>query len=778
MPNLVRLLSKLRSDPSFSRNITHWHTLEERPATYADWPAGVHGELREVLAKRGIERPFSHQAEAISHIQNGRHVCVVTPTASGKTLCYNVPVISRILEDPDARALYLFPTKALAQDQMKTVHQLVTDLGRDIKVFTFDGDTPADARQKIRKAGHIVVTNPDMLHTGILPNHAKWIRLFENLKYVVVDELHQYRGVFGSHFSNLMRRLRRLCAFYNVRPQFVTCSATIANPKALAEGIFDCPFALADNNGAPRGEKHVIFYNPPVVNRELGIRKSCVAEAKRWTLEFLKENIQTIAFARSRMRVEILTRELKAAAARHKLDAGRIKGYRGGYLPLERRAIEQGVRDGSIRGVVSTNALELGIDIGQLQAVVMTGYPGSIASTWQQGGRAGRRQDASVMVLVSSSAALDQFIIDHPRYFFSTTPEAGLINPDNMSILASHVKCGAFELPFVEEEVFGPDIASFLEFLQEQRVVHKAGDRWHWASSSYPAENVSLRSAAPENFVIKNVSDNNRVIGEVDYFSAPMLVYEKAIYMHQSNTFMIDELDWEGRIAHAREVEVDYYTDAVAESDLKVLTVESESPISPRGSSESPRATRALGEVHVATVVPKYKKIKFETHENIGFGDIHLPSLDLQTEAYSVHLTAEIATALQPTCDLGGAVRGLAKLLANVVPVFALCDPRDIRYLAMVRAPFNGLPTVYLYDAYPGGIGIARHIYEHDETILEAALDLAQRCICEAGCPSCVGPSLEVGDKCKGAAKTILQHILTRIPVPEPSEHLGDSSTE
>ena len=765
--NLVQLLSSIRGNRSLSEHITHWHTLEARPATYEDWPTGVARELREVMSEQGIERPYAHQAQAITELQNGRHVCVVTPTASGKTLCYNVPVISRILENPNARALYLFPTKALAQDQMNAVHKVVTDLGRDIKVFTFDGDTPGDARQKIRKAGHIVITNPDMLHTGILPNHAKWIRLFENLKYIVVDELHQYRGVFGSHFANLMRRLRRLCDFYNVRPQIVACSATIANPKQLAEEVFDRPFSLVEKSGAPTGEKHVIFYNPPVVNRELGIRRSAVSEAKRWAVEFLKHNVQTICFARSRLRVEILTRELKAAAARKHIDASRIKGYRGGYLPLERRAIESGVRDGSIRGVVSTNALELGIDIGQLQAVVMAGYPGTISSTWQQGGRAGRRQEASVMVLVANSTALDQFMIAHPRYFFGTSPESGLINPDNLSILASHIKCGTFELPFEDGERFGPDLHAFMEFLQEQRVVHGAGDRWHWASESYPAEGVSLRSAAPENFVIKNVSDRDRIIGEVDYFSAPMMIHEQAIYLHQSSPFMIDELDWEGRIAHAREVTADYYTDAIAESDLKVLSSESEAPILPRGSAESARATRHLGEVHVSTIVPKYKKIKFETHENIGYGDIHLPSLDLQTEAYWVELTPEIAGALQPTCDLGGAVKGLAKIMANVVPVFALCDPKDIRALGMVRAPFSGLPTVYVYDAYPGGIGIARHLYDHDEDVFQAALEQVTECICKNGCPSCVGPSLELGDKCKATAHMLIEQILTRRPPPE-----------
>ncbi len=761
MTDVGEILSRLRQNPLFRDGITFWHTVEAKRPVYGDWPPGIPDDVREAVERRGIAHLYSHQADAIRQVQEGKNVIVVTPTASGKTLCYNIPVLAHLRKNPEARALYLFPTKALSQDQMLEVHELAGEVGQPIKIYTFDGDTPANARRTIRSSGHIIVTNPDMLHTGILPHHTLWIRLFENLKFIVVDEVHHYRGVFGSHTANLMRRLHRICKFYGSHPQFICCSATIANPKELAERVFDRPFNLVDKAGSPQGEKHFIFYNPPVVNEELGIRRSVINEANRWATEFIKRDVQTIVFARSRLRVEILTTYLKRAMSRLKKDPNRIAGYRGGYLPLERREIEEGTRTGKYLGIVSTNALELGIDIGRLQAAVLAGYPGTISSTWQQGGRAGRRQETSVVVLVASSAPLDQFIINHPRYFFGTTMESGLINPDNLPILASHVKCGAFELPFDDEEQFGPDCQGLLKYLEEESVVRHAGDRWYWSNEAYPAEEISLRSAAAENFVIVNMSDNNKVIGEVDYFSAPMLIHEQAIYLHQSRPFVVEKLDWEGRTAYAREVDVDYYTDSVAETDIRVLTVEQEQEIPSSKSLPQVSASRHFGEVAVSTLVPKYKKIKFETHENVGFGDIHLPQQDMQTEAYWVDFSDGLMQTLaQEGIDLGGGLRALATALVNVVPIYVLCDPKDIRSSPMVRAPFSGLPTIYLWDAYPGGIGIAQKIYELDERLFKSVDEAIKNCICRTGCPSCVGPPLEVGDRGKEAAEKLLAYLL------------------
>ncbi|MFH1741545.1 MAG: DEAD/DEAH box helicase [bacterium] len=761
MADVGEVLAALRSNPEFRNGITFWHTIPPRPPEFGDWPPGVPDRLRAVPEAKGVHRPYSHQTEAVQLVQNGKNVVVVTPTASGKTLCYNLPVLAHLQRDPDARALYLFPTKALSQDQMLELHGLATDMGQPLKIYTFDGDTPASARRTIRSSGHIVVTNPDMLHTGILPHHNLWIRLFENLKYVVVDELHHYRGVFGSHMANLMRRLRRICKFYGTQPQFICCSATIANPKQLAEQLFDRPFDLVDRNGAPQGGKHFVFYNPPVVNEELGIRRSVINEAAKWATQFIPKGIQTIVFARSRLRVEILTTYLKRAMTRLKKDPDRITGYRGGYLPLERREIEEGTRTGKYLGIVSTNALELGIDIGQLQAAVLAGYPGTVSSTWQQGGRAGRRQETSVVVLVASSAPLDQFIVNNPRYFFGTTMESGLVNPDNLAILMSHLKCGAFELPFRDDERFGPDSQGLLRYLEEERVVHQAGNRWHWSSESYPAEEISLRSAAAENFVIVNMSGDNEVIGEVDFFSAPMLIHEQAIYLHLSRPFVIEKLDWEGRTAYAREVDVDYYTDSVAKTDIEVLTVDQEEEIPSAKSLPQAAASRHFGDVSVSTLVPKYKKIKFETHENVGFGEIHLPQQNMQTESYWVDFSEGVVDLLsQEKMDLGGGLRALATALVNVVPIFVLCDPRDVRSSPMVRAPFSNLPTIYLWDAYPGGIGIARKVYEINGDLFRSAAEQIAKCPCRSGCPSCIGPPLEVGDRGKKSAQRLLEFLL------------------
>jgi DEAD/DEAH box helicase domain-containing protein len=764
MDRVESVLESFRKDSRFRGNITFWHSLAPKPPYYGEWPENFSPDIINALQRRGIERLYTHQAQAVRCVLDGDNVIVVTPTASGKTMCYNLPVLHHLTcVNKDARALYLFPTKALSQDQVLEARELAGELKHDLKIHTFDGDTPQSARRAIRNSGHIVVTNPDMLHTGILPHHTLWIRLFENLEYIVVDEVHHYRGVFGSHLANLMRRLQRICKFYGSNPKFICCSATIANPEELSEKLFGAPFKLIDDNGAPRGEKHFIFYNPPVINEELGIRKSVINEASRIASDFLLSEVQTIVFGRSRLRVEILTTYLKRAMERNKKDPNRIRGYRGGYLPNERRDIEEGTRSGRYLGVVSTNALELGIDIGQLKAAVLAGYPGTIASTWQQGGRAGRQQETSVVVLVASSAPLDQFIIQHPRYFFGTTPESGLVNPDNLAIMASHLKCGAFELPFDDGEPFGNvEIGDFLQYLEEERVLRHAGDKWFWSSAAYPAEEISLRSASSENFVIINTTEQNTVLGEVDLHSASMLIHEQAIYLHQSKQFVIDKLDWDGRTAYAREVEVDYYTDAVEESDIKVITTDVNQRIqSERRPDPDACATRHFGEVAVSTIVPKYKKIRFETHENVGFGNIHLPQLDKQTESYWVELSEELALKIsEQQIDIGGGLRALATALCNVVPVFVLCDPRDVCSAPMVRSPFSGLPTIYLYDAYPGGIGIARRIYDIDLKLFQAAEELIRNCHCKTGCPSCVGPPLEVGGQGKLAATVLLEFLL------------------
>ena len=611
------VMETIENHPRFMKNITFRHTLPAHPGVYEPIPSFVPHELTELLRKKGIEKLYSHQARSLQEVQRGRDIVVVTPTASGKTLCYNLPVIKTLLENEEARALYLFPTKALAQDQVAELMVWSEELGGHIKTYTYDGDTPGDARKAIRSAGSIVVTNPDMLHSGILPHHTKWMRLFENLRYVVIDELHTYRGVFGSHVANVLRRLHRICQFYGSNPQFICTSATIANPKEHGESLLGRPVTVIDDNGAPRGQKEILFYNPPVVNKPLGIRRSSLLEAEAVAHELIAASIPTIVFARSRLDTEVLVTYLRKSF--HKLGdtTEKIRAYRGGYLPKQRRQIERDLRDGKVLGVVSTNALELGIDIGTLQAAVLTGYPGTIASTWQQIGRAGRSNEPSIAILVANSSPLNQFMIQNPDYFMDKGAEFARINPNNLYILVSHLKCASFELPFVQGEKFGDvDPEEILEYLAEEMVLRRVDDRWYWMSENYPAVEISLRSASTENFAIIDTTDGQtRVIGEVDRFSAPMLVHEGAIYIHESNQYHIDKLDWERQKAYARQVDVDYYTDANLAVDLKVLDVFEKEDL--------PHVKRNWGEVMVVAKTHMYKKIKFYTHENIGWVRFH-----------------------------------------------------------------------------------------------------------------------------------------------------------
>ncbi len=763
---IEQVLDLFRRDARFMSCVSRWEVIPAKEGDYTPFPEMLRKELVDVLKERGISKLYSHQAEAVRSICSGRNTVIVTPTASGKTLCYNLPVLNSILNDSASRALFLFPTKALSQDQVHELHTIIEGLQSagsfDIKTYTFDGDTPVSARRTIKSSGHIVVTNPDMLHTGILPHHTTWIRLFENLRYVVIDEIHHYRGAFGSHFANVIRRLKRICQFYGSRPVFICCSATIANPLELCERLIEEPATVIDRNGAPRGEKHFIIYNPPVVNRELGIRKSYIKESERIALKFVGNRIQTVVFARSRMNVEILLTYLREGLRRLKRDASSVRGYRGGYLPLERREIERGLREGKIIGVVSTNALELGVDIGMLQAAVIAGYPGTIAATLQQSGRAGRRLETSAAVLVASSSPLDQYIAANPHYFWEGSPEAAIIDPDNLHILLSHIKCAAFELPFEAEERFGADFngkggldatAEILEYLEEQNVLHRSHDRWHWTAEIYPAEVISLRNAAEENVVIIDTTDpKEKVIGEIDLFAAPLMVHDDAIYIHEGRQYHVDKLDWERRKAYVRQVQVDHYTDAQLKSDLKVIDV----------LEERDRGTDLYGhgEVTVTSVATMYKKIKFSTHENLGWGKIYLPEIELHTTAFWYALPASfLEHSTYSLDDLGGGLKGAANLLGNVLPIFLMCDRRDFSAMPMVKSPFTNRPTIYLWDHYPGGIGFSNKLFGMFLEAASAALDLVNRCGCLQGCPSCVGPVLEIGERGKEAAKHILTHI-------------------
>ena len=776
---LAEWLGRIENNRRFLENVTALEHLPESLGSYAPYPAWVHPRLKAVLSREGIERLYSHQAEAIELIRNDKDVVLVTPTASGKTLCYNLPVLQRILEEPDTRALYLFPTKALAQDQMHEVHSLITALAAEIRTYTYDGDTPDDARQAIRKQGHIVITNPDMLHTGILPHHTKWQKLFANLQYVVVDELHVYRGVFGSHLTNILRRLKRICRFYGTDPVFVCCSATVANPREHAERLLERSVALIDKSGAPRGARTFILYNPPIVNRELGIRQSALTPARDIARDLIANHIQTIVFATSRLNVEILTKYLKDHFSKDKpIDDQFVAGYRGGYLPELRRSIEKGLRERAVMGVVSTNALELGIDIGDLEACVMAGYPGSIASTWQQAGRAGRKKDVSVAILIGKSNPMDQFLMENPDYFFSRSPEHCRVNPDNLLILLHHIKCAAFELPFEKGERFGrEDIEEILDYLAEKGILHRVDERWHWSAESYPANEISLRTVNPENVVVIDTTDagNHRVIAEVDWDSAFTAVHEGAIYMVASQQYHVDTFDVERRKAYVKQVDTDYYTDAMTSTNVRAIDEFDQ--------TTAGRVIVEHGEVQVVRKVVGFKKIKFYTSENVGYGDVTLPENDMHTTSYWFTIPWDLLDTLPYRREeLVDGLLGLAYCLHHIAAMLLMADIRDIdrcigdksgewyvRYgrdrrviTANPAASTQNImanafdPTLFLFDAYPGGIGFSELLFEQHDKLLAAARDHIRNCPCDHGCPMCVGPTLEVGPGAKQTALAIL----------------------
>lgn len=798
-----RLVDELRADPAFTERVRHWATIPSRPGRYAPIPAAVDPRIVAALKKRGIDHLYSHQAAAIEAVLAGENVVVVTPTASGKTLSYNLPVLNTILGNPDSRSLYLFPTKALSQDQQAELNMTVEEGGLPVSVMTFDGDTPQAVRSTARTRGRIIISNPDMLHAGILPNHTKWVQFFQNLDYVVIDELHTYRGIFGSHVCNVIRRLKRVAAFYGANPQFILCSATIGNPGELAERMVGAPVRLVDENGAPTGEKHIVLYNPPLVDRVQGIRQGIVHAARSLAIRFLTAGVKTIVFARSRQRTELIAEYIRKSLANHYTDDGRIRveSYRGGYLPSERREIERGLRDGEIHGVVSTNALELGIDIGGLDAAILGGFPGTVASSMQQAGRAGRRRSVSLAVLVASASPLDQFIIEHPEYFLEGNPENAYINPDNPFVLYDQLKCAVFELPMTEEEAFAPDAAEMLMLLEEGGVVRRSGDTFHWAEQSYPAEEVSLRSATSDNVVIVDTTAGaDVVIGEMDRPSAKELLFDNAIYIHRGTQFVVKHLDIDNRRCYVEQTSVNYYTDSLVKLDLKVLTedeVHEGAPASaapddgastanaaaPMGAPVSagpseaastgtatpgdgvaPRGvTTIAGDVLVRSVVGKFKKIRFQTHENVGYGDIDLPEEQMHTRAAMLVFPegSAVRAAIDALPGPGRAVglNRLVRLLRSVAPVYLMAQIQDLGVHASVRDPHFQEPACYIYDRYPGGSGLSEAFLQRLPEVVSAARERVAGCPCDAGCPSCVGP-IDSNDGWDGNPKQAVAALL------------------
>ena len=762
--------------------ITGSFLIPGREGRYTPLPDDLPPALASALRSRGIDRLYSHQAEAWQATQARRHVAIATPTASGKSLCYTLPVLAAAMQDR-AKALYLFPTKALAQDQVAELLEINQAGELGVKAFTFDGDTPGDARQAIRLHGDIVVSNPDMLHQAILPHHTKWAQFFENLRYVVIDEVHTYRGVFGSHVANVLRRLKRVCAFYGVTPQFILCSATIGNPREHAQALIEDSVEAILDSGAPSGDRQVLLWNPPVVNPDLGLRASARSQTNRIARLAIKSGLKTLVFAQSRTMVEVLTKYLKDVFDHDPRKPPRIRAYRGGYLPKERRAAEREMRAGNVDGIVSTSALELGVDIGSLDVVVLNGYPGSVAGTWQRFGRAGRRQQTALGVLVASSDPLDQYLVRHPEFFQSSPPEHARIHPDQPLILLDHIRCAAFELPFTANEIFGQEAAGpWLDVLTEDGVLHREGERWEWIADSYPANAVSLRSVADGNFVVVDRTGGRQtILAEVDFSAAAVTLYEGAIHMIQSVPFQVEKLDWEGRKAYVTRTHVDYYTDAIDYTKLKVLDAFDQ--------SSAGRGQAHHGEVHVVRRVAGYKKIRYYTHENIGYGPVNLPDQELHTTAVWWQLSQrELEQAFDGRQDALDGFLGAAYALHIVATVAVMAEARDLQKAVgsgdgawfvsadahgrgQIRgsdgqptvlapdAPFT--PTVYLYDAFPGGVGLSAPLFERREDLIAQARSLIERCDCHHGCPACVGPVLASDETSGRSPKAFALRVLS-----------------
>lgn len=741
----------LEGFPDITSNIIHTSRIPARNAEWEQIPLELDVKLVNALESRGIHRLYSHQAESFRKGIAFKDFVVVTPTASGKTLCYNLPVAQTLLTDPSARALYVFPTKALSQDQQSTLNELALGGGFPLKMFTYDGDTPASLRTAARSTGRIIITNPDMLHAGILPNHPKWIQFFSGLRYIIIDEMHSCRGIYGSHVANVLRRLLRIASFYGSRPSFIFCSATIANPAELAHSLSGRDVEVIVKNGSLSGEKMIALYNPPLLDPVQGIRVGTSTESVKIALALLKSGVKTILFARSRVQVELVASYLNEALCNIFNDNAGIvvKPYRSGLLPQERREIERGLRTGSIRGVVSTNALELGIDIGGLDAAVMAGFPGTMASFWQQLGRAGRTGAPSLGVFVASSSPLDQYLVSHPSYFLGSMAEEAKIDPDNPYIFMDHVKCSAFELPFKQgeslyEESPGatPDGSSgatgeALEFLAEQGVVRNTGGRWHWASEGYPGEKISLRSATADNVVIIDITaGNRRVLGEMDRPSAKELIYDNAVYLHLGRRFIVKNLDIANRLCLVEERQLDYWTDAVVKTDIHVLTMDSRI-------ESSGGISVVLGDVLVRSQAEKFKKLRFQTNENIGYGEISLPPEEMQTRALMLvadgHSGAARLLSGPDPAFLSAVLAGAARVMHAMAPAWLLCDKSDLGKVSRIRDPHFEAPVIYFYDKYPGGTGLAEGF---SSVICKVAMLAAERihgCTCHSGCPSCIG---------------------------------------
>ncbi len=730
-----KFIKEVINKMGYEEQVTHVENIPPRDAQYGELNAPLNPRLESVLGSQGIEKLYSHQVSAIDSIREGKDIVIVTSTASGKTLCYNIPVIETLLNDPDARALYLYPTKALAQDQLKKLFTFKEiDESLDFDVGTYDGDTPTGTRKKLRDSGRIILSNPDMLHASILPNHSRWSSFFTNLKFIVIDEIHAYKGIFGSNVANLMKRLNRVCKHYRSNPQFICCSATISNPKELAERITDHEMKLVDNDGSPKGAKKFVLWNPPFVDDGKTERRSPNSEATNLMVELIRNRIQTITFVQTRVLAELLYRYCQESLQRIRPSlAESIKAYRGGYLPEVRREIEQKLFSGELLGVISTSALELGIDIGGLDACILVGYPGTISSTWQRAGRAGRGKDDSLVILVGYNGPIDQYLMKHTNYFFDQPVENVVISVENPHIMVGHLRCATNELPMTieDEKVFGEPSPAILSLLEDDNQVKFVGNKWYWTGKGYPARDFSLRDMSENNYnIVDTTDDRNEVIGMLDEFSAFMLVHDQAIYMQESETYFVKELNLTQKIAYVEKVVVDYYTQSITEQKIRIDEKETEKMLE--------KCKVCFGDVTVTSVTIMFRKIKLYTRDSIGFGNLDLPPQELETMALWIIPPASALDRVKQYGRIAGeGMMGIGNALVGVIPLYVICDQMDIG--PVVDSSSTSVPTIFIYDKYPGGLGFAERSFELIDQIMESCLELISSCPCDYGCPSCVG---------------------------------------
>jgi DEAD/DEAH box helicase domain-containing protein len=784
------VVAGLRASAELRGSFTTWHEAPARPGRTAPLPRGLSPELTALLARRGMGELYEHQARAIELALAGRDVLIATPTASGKTLAYSAPVLQRLLEtDGAARAIWMFPTKALSQDQSRGLNGLIEELGRGWHSFTYDGDTPPSIRRTLRERGHVVLTNPWMLHQGILPNHGKWSELFATLEHVVIDEVHTLTGVLGSSVANVLRRLLRIARHYGAEPRFLLSSATVRDPADHARALIGRDVEVVTEDASPSGKRTFAVYDPPLVNAVSGLRANALEECRRLAPYLCGPGHQTIFFCNRRTSVEVLTRYLKEMAPRLGLEEDEIRGYRGGYLPDLRRSIEAGLKDGGVKVVISTNALELGIDIGRLDVAVLVGYPGSQASFWQRVGRVGRRGRPSLAVLVARADPVDQYLARHPEHLFGAARERLGLDADNLVVLSEQLKCAAFELPFEaapDGRVAGfgpsPHVPGVLDYLAEESGLllrrHEGGrEVWYWAADAYPAQDVSLAGSEPDNVLV--FDEEERAIGEIDRAGALTAVHEGAIYQVQGETYKIERFDYANRRAYARAVTSDYFTEAETDTEVRVLRLEERALRKRADGGLDSELFRA--EVHVTTVATMYKKIRFYTRENVGAGDIHLPPEELDTEAFVLVLGREPAAELGLLAGgRGAAWGGVGRLLRRTAPLFVRCSPGDLGLSCEVRSKHFGAPAIFLYDRIPGGVGLPVALMAGRREVFAAAREVLARCACREGCPACVGPIEEVGPLGKETAGQVLAHLqdcgdFVPAPlVPAPLEPAGE----